>query len=853
MAEAPDNPLPPDHDDDAGDSAREERSWSQIWQLPVLLIGLGLFIVGVYFALPEKKQDDFPSALEAVSKYIAAEELTTAYQMLKDIEKHMVRATVPDQARYEELFGDLVFHQQKAAKSDDAVNQELMLGYYRQSSQLGRPLDDLRLQRMAEALVSLEREEEALALLSKLNDAAPSRRYAVVRKLIDKRLASPNPDPAMVDKLLNSYLEEIAKEPDKALQRKLEIWAFSMKAKLMFDAGHHAGVIEMIERKKIALMDRGGDKDLAPLDIIRAQSYLQQGNFKVARDVFTQAQSRLPRSDALHADALVGLGKIELVQTDDIPAAWALFKEAEENYRPQETDPARAPYFEALLGRSDCEARMGKHTESLDHLAYAVKVMTESRNPPKDRREQLISIALSHHVAVTDLDLHETALQYLSVLTPLHGESVPAEWWALFAATHERIATKKLRDAGLPLPTEAAIPGGGAVAIDKPGNDPNATGPEPTKDTIRLVRQDAAKHFERAGDAHAQHAASVKTIDPKSAGDSWWAAAGAYDNAFQWKLAIRMYQEFIDNRGDDPRRIDATHKLGMAYLADKKYKEAIERFESLKQNHPTHKVTAMSLVPLSRGLVAMDKLDEAERVLLEVVTNHPAITPDSDEYREAQIALGRLYHQKKDYENAIQRLASAVDRFGDTAEGPALRFLLAESYRQSIPAIDRSLEEPLPQSKVREYQAERVRRLEQSLILHSQVVTELGEIDEKKLSPILQLYFRNAYFYRADCAFDLKRYEQAIELYDSAARRWRDHPSSLVALVQMVNSYAELGQHQNARAVNLRARDHLRRIPEEAFNDPSLPMTRKHWQDWLHWSSKLNLFDPQASADDGKK
>jgi len=159
------------------------------------------------------------------------------------------------------------------------------------------------------------------------------------------------------------------------------------------------------------------------------------------------------------------------------------------------------------------------------------------------------------------------------------------------------------------------------------------------------------------------------------------------------------------------------------------------------------------------------------------------------------------------------------------------------------------LEEPLPQSKVREYQAERVRRLEQALILHSQVVTQLGEMDEKKLSPILQLYFRNAYFYRADCAFDLARYEQAIELYDSAARRWRDHPSSLVALVQMVNSYAELGQYQNARAVNLRARDHLRRIPEEAFDDPSLPMTRKHWQDWLHWSSKLKLFDPQASAE----
>lgn len=844
MAEAPDNLT--EAEDQAEPVPSNERGWSQVWQLPVLMIGLGLFIVGIYVALPEKKQDNFPAALDAVSQTMSAEDLPTAQKMLKDLEPHIVRASADDQARYEELYGDLVYHQQKSAKIDDAVNHELMLGYYRQSSKLGRALDDVRLQRMAESLVALEREEEALEMLRSLKEAAAGRRYAIVRKIIERRLALGKSEPQAIEKLVDHFLEEVAKESDKAERRKQEIWGLTTKAKLMFDAGHFAGVIDMIERKQIALMDRGGDKDLGPLSVLRGKSYLQMGNFKVAREIFSAVHERLPKADALQADALVGLGQIELVQTDDIAAAWHYFKAAEEDYRPQETDPANSPYFTALLGRADCEARMGKHVDALEHLANAVKVFGESRQPPKDRREQLISIALSHHVSATDLDQHETAMQYLSVLSPLHKDHMPPEWWALFAATHERIATKKLRDAGLPLPTEISVPGGGVV---NPVQPVGGAGPEPTEDTIRLVRQEAARHFERAGDAHEQHAQAVRAIDPKSAGDSWWAAAAAYDNAFQWKKAVRMYMEFIANRGDDPRRIEAFYKLGIAYLADKRYKEAVERFEQLRREHPTHNITAMSLVPLSRGYVAMDKLDEATKVLLDVVSNHPAITPESIEYREALIALGRLYHQRKDFENAIQRLAAAVDRFGETSEGPALRFLLAESYRQSIATIDRTLEEPLPQSKVREYQAERVRRLEQALILHSQVVTQLGEMDEKKLSPILQLYFRNAYFYRADCAFDLARYEQAIELYDSAARRWRDHPSSLVALVQMVNSYAELGQYQNARAVNLRARDHLRRIPEEAFDDPSLPMTRKHWQDWLHWSSKLKLFDPQASAE----
>jgi tetratricopeptide (TPR) repeat protein len=844
MAEAPDNPVAPDPHDEAGDPAPAPpppAGWAQAWQVPALLVGLGLFILGVYVAMPEKKQDDFPGALGAVAQYLAAEDVDTAQQKLKAIEPHIERALPLDRARYEELWGDLVFTQQQMTRTEDAGNQEKMLRYYRAAAEV-RALDDSRLQRMAEALVSLGREEEALGVLDKLRGSAGERRHPVFRRLVEKQLAQPKQDPTKTDTLLNRYLDEVAAEPDKAKRRAAEIWAYTAKMRLQYDAGNYPGVIDAIERRKITLMDKGGDKDLGPFDVLRAKSYLQTGNYKVAKTAFEEALKRLPQGDPLTADALVGLGQIELAQTDDIRAAWQRFKEAQESYRPASFDLSQPPYFDATIGRADCEARMGKHTEALEQLASAVKAVLESKRPDQGQRSRLIAVALSHHVASTDLEQYETALAYLSALTPLHGDTVPAEWWARFAQTHDRIANKMLRDAGLPLPSQGPAPGGGEV------ESPAGRTPAPTKEATRITRQDASRHFGRAGDSYAEHARLVKSIDPKAAGDSWLLAAAAYDNAFQWRQAVRMYQEFIDNGGEDPRRIDALHKLGMAFLADKKYKQAVEKFEFLKQHFPTHKITSTSLVPLSMALVAMEKLDEATKVLLEVVTNHPAITPESDEYRQALIALGRLYHQRKDFENAIQRLTIAVDRYGETADGWSLRFLLAESYRQSIPAIDKTLEEPLPQPKVREYQAERVRRLEQALMLHSQVVTQLGEMEEHALTPVQVLYFRNAYFYRADCAFDLKRFEQAIELYDAAARRWRDHPASLVALVQMVNAYAELGQYQNARAVNLRARDHLRRIPEEAFNDPSLPMTRKHWQDWLQWSSKLNLFDPQAKT-----
>jgi tetratricopeptide (TPR) repeat protein len=132
--------------------------------------------------------------------------------------------------------------------------------------------------------------------------------------------------------------------------------------------------------------------------------------------------------------------------------------------------------------------------------------------------------------------------------------------------------------------------------------------------------------------------------------------------------------------------------------------------------------------------------------------------------------------------------------------------------------------------------------------LFNQVVSEYEARPKAARDALDNVFLRNAYFYRADCAFDLERYEQAIALYDMAAKRYENHPASLVALIQQVNAHCELGQYQAARVANDRARFQLRRIPDEAFNDPSLPMTRSQWEDWLKWTSELNLFDAQANA-----
>ena len=92
-------------------------------------------------------------------------------------------------------------------------------------------------------------------------------------------------------------------------------------------------------------------------------------------------------------------------------------------------------------------------------------------------------------------------------------------------------------------------------------------------------------------------------------------------------------------------------------------------------------------------------------------------------------------------------------------------------------------------------------------------------------------------FYRADCAFELGLYDQAIRLYDAAALRYQDEPAALAAYVQIVNSYCALGKMDQARLANERAKTLLRRLPAEAFNEGGFTMPKAYWEQWLKWTS----------------
>ncbi|MCC6679397.1 MAG: tetratricopeptide repeat protein [Phycisphaeraceae bacterium] len=821
-----------------------EPTWAQVWHLPVLLLGLLLFVAGLYLLAPRSEPNNFPGALDSAAYYLETKrDLEQAKKKLDEVDAQRQLASQQDIARYNQLYADWQYEELHrpgftlvpTRQTQDA--HERIVNFYQQSENLGRHITGTSLNRWAQSLVALGRDEQALSLLEKMRNESPQQRYHLIGQLIEDHRARPPAEQNLdvLTKLVQRYRFEVNQEPDPKPRRAAGIWITEVEADMKLTAGDPHGAIRLLVMERLPRLMRPGqpNHDLAPLYIKLGQSYQHIAAFDDARLNYMEAQAMLagqPHSDRM-ADILVGLGQIELSRPSDgsVQTSRGLFAEAVNEY------PSSSSAIDAKIGLADCEARLNMESESAQHFREAVEDLVR-RTPPHDIRRQIITDTIDAHVArAVDREDYDRTLELLEILIPLYGDQLPPAQLLRFAVTHERIAEKR-SDAAQEI--QARLEAGDTdVSVQ----------------AKQLAYQQAVIHYEQAGDYYLDHANSVTITDDQAHGESLWHAAACYDEAQLWSKAIDVYSQFVSTRINDPLCIRARAQLGKAYLADGQYEPAIEQFLQLLEDHPHSPETYDILVPLAQAYIAVKDYSAARRGLEQVVTDHPSITPESPEYQYALIELGKLLYQLGDqdgdyYVPAIERLTEAVQRYGEADQGPMLRFLLADSYRKSVARLNQLLGERQSKNDQLEIQAEKKKRLEMAQQLYNQVITELEARPQVAVTPLEQLYRRNAYFYQADCAFDRGAYELAISLYDLAARRFENSPASLIALVQIVNAHCELGQYQEARVANNQARLQLQRIPDDAFEEPDLPLTRRHWEDWLRWTSQLDIFGPKADA-----
>jgi TolA-binding protein len=394
-----------------------------------------------------------------------------------------------------------------------------------------------------------------------------------------------------------------------------------------------------------------------------------------------------------------------------------------------------------------------------------------------------------------------------------------------------------------------------AEAVVGDGSGESADGGQGTGASVSASQ--LKRHLLDAGAYFREHARGVVVNDNAAYMQSLWNAAEAFDKAGDRPSAKEAFQSYIDGAADeDPRKSEARFRLAQNFQADRDYVTAASLYRQLRaavirddaagpsgrQGTPGATLWAdRAVVPLSRCLLLDSDQgnDEQAEGLLKEMVDGTLLAPESVEFRDALVELGELYHRQGRYPEAISRLGEVLERYPSVPRRTTLMYKLADSNRLEAAAIRQTLLSAMPQSERQALVQMRAQRLSDGAALLERVLEELEGSGRAGPSELESVQQRNAMFFKGDIAMEQEDYARAIAAYDTAAQRYANQPASLVALTQIVSAYAAQRKWNEAATANERAKRQLAAMPEEAFNDPMLPMERRHWERWFEASMAI--------------
>jgi tetratricopeptide (TPR) repeat protein len=336
-------------------------------------------------------------------------------------------------------------------------------------------------------------------------------------------------------------------------------------------------------------------------------------------------------------------------------------------------------------------------------------------------------------------------------------------------------------------------------------------------------------------------------MDEKASSEAAWQSAVNFDRANEPNRLISALEGFLVEHPENPLLPDALYRLGQALQAQGRYADAIRQYAANLARYPRTPAGMRSTVPMAQCNMALgaSHYAEAEKTLLTVVdqpSEQGRYSPEALEYREALFLLGDLYGRWNKPARAISRLEEVLDRYPKDLRIAQAQFMLANAYRKSVvegPTSQPTTTSAPVQSDTVSPVAARLNRAEE---LFTEVIRTLEERPMSRLSPAEQLYLKQSYLYRADCAFDQGQYERAVTLYEDVSRRFRTDPYLLPAYVQILNCYQRLGKDDQARVALVRVRWLLKSIPAERFRELPGGEDLAYWQGLLDWIEKSGLF-----------
>jgi tetratricopeptide (TPR) repeat protein len=770
---------------------------TELWQLPLLLVSVGLFGFAAYLFIDPKPgltidqkidvarlllRDERPqAALDQLNKIITTEQLDKA----REGGVHLLLAQAIDDA-------------QKQKHIDLPSNREQIIEQTGLALSMGVKSSAAIQQRLGESYEALDRPSEALDHYRQAMAMDSDHALSLQRKVIDLQLAENDTGPA--DASLELYLKS------SELSAGERAWALCEQAKLLVDQGQFV--------KARALLDQALQLDSDPAAQGQVNYYLAYCSYKLGDSAEAERMLRASRDqmgvqNPLDADAAYLLGKI-FEERNDPRTAESFYQDVIVSH------PDAKIATLALLGRGTSRVAQGQDDAGLTDLRDLTLQIGQKAYREKFKPQAIAGLSTAAS-AMSARGNYQGTLELLEDEQELEP-SPPADFYARLGEVYEQRAN------------QLAQVTDDATAADKIRRE------QQTRDMLT-----------RAGDAYIAYSRALTLADDKAYGEALWKGIDLYDRAANLQCVVSALELFVAERPDDSLAPAALYRLGCAYQAAGMFDKAIAAFQRNQFRYPNSLAASKSAVPLAQAYIAKgpENYAKAESVLRSVIENNPLLTPEAEEFKQSLFELAQLYYRTGRFEEAIAKLEELTARYPDDDRIGQLQFLMADSYRKSAELLNDKATTGDANAggavvDLAEAVAARKDRLVKAHDLYDHVI-DLYRANAPK-TDIDVLYNKLAHFYRADCLYDLGQYDEAIRQYDAAAFRYQDDASSLAAYVQIVNAYYALGKPEEAKAANERAKWLLKRMPAESFTDGTFAMPKEYWENQLKWTGQSGMW-----------
>lgn len=810
------------------------RGRRDLWIIPALVVGGALIFTGISRWTHRADAPDFTGALATAESLIEKQEYETAMEFLNSTIAPSLGdpgVTPENMAAYHLIAGDIIYYLQKKKRIDVRDNNQHIVQQYNTAQRdFHAELNTARLGNRIDCLISLGELKTALEDYRRLGDDAGPRKWSLLKRLAETSVASP--DAGLDREQVLALLVELRDTPD--LPRSERLWAVASLARIDLDAGNPEEATRRL-LPEVQKLDSRLTPEAGHLFVLLARASVALDDLDRAREQLSYAEQSVPEGHDDQATVNTILGQIAQAG-ESLEEARDRFQNVTTRFGPM------AVSIPAWIGLGEVEGDMGRFEESRLAFAKAIELLQKQPHPDHDLVHTIDHSISQRHRERFLKEQYEDALAYAELARKLYPRPQPTP-----PETIERLAETNLRLAEQILANHADS--------TQVAETPNLEGLDP-----QIVRQ-IRHHFAEAGNLYIEHYRSLLVKEAEKAADSLWKAADSLDRSGDQNSAIAAFEEYVENRAEDPRRLEGMFRLARAFQARGDYKGAITLFEEIQRLNPVSEEAFRSSVPLAQCyLLASDDADadKAEAKLLEVLKGD-TLQPSSTQFRTALTELGQMYRRVGRYTQAIERLNEATQRYPELNDDPQTLFALADCNRLSAAEVRKELKGSMPLSERQILEQLVIERLTTALDLYERTRVRLERNLNPRTTELTRTLLRNAVLYRGDCSYDLglatredtdtsrQHFERAIRFYDAAAQRFADDPGSLVAMVQIVNCYAALEKWREAQTAHERARARLAELPSNVWDRDDGPMRREHWERWLEASVQLDQ-SRQAAA-----